>query len=134
MLLMYCDTKETLLAIGYNAPDQTEYVFETTEDIDEELLRAMERWEERWATAGSCGGWRWKREPWCAPERPEKLRGLRQYAAAKVIPTPPGGALYLKCARRFEKWARTEPTGRLLCSSVSMFIPLRGRTAAPATG
>ena len=130
MLLQYCDTDTTLLAIGYNEPDQTEYVFETTEEIDEELYRALVQWE----TAGRCGDWRWKREPWVPPARPEKLRGLRQYADAKVIPTPPGGELHLKCARRCEKGARTEPTGRALCSSASTFIPLRGRTAAPVTG
>ena len=106
MLLKWCETDTTLFAEGCSTPEQTEYVFETTVEMDEELHRALVQW----ATAGRCGDWRWKREPWVPPARPEKLRGLRQYADAKVIPTPPGGVLWLKCARRFKKGARSEPS------------------------
>ena len=77
---------------------------EITGEQAEEVYRNLRR------VIGYAGCWNWKREPWVPPERPEKLRGLRQYAAAKVIPTPPGGVLWLKCARRFKKGGRSEPT------------------------
>lgn len=59
---------------------------------------------------GYAGCWNWKREPWVPSERPEKLRGIRQYRPARVVAEPPGGVLYLKCSRRFKKGARSEPT------------------------
>ena len=40
----------------------------------------------------------------------EKLRGLRQYGPARVVTEPPGGVLYLKCARRFKKGSRSDHT------------------------
>ena len=76
-------------------------------------------WAETWVeevhrnlrrVIGYAGYWNWKREPWVPPARPEKLRGLRQQAAAKAIPTPPGGVLWLKCARRFKKGSRSDHT------------------------
>lgn len=59
---------------------------------------------------GYAGCWNWKREPWAPPDRPEKLRGLRQQGPARVVTEPPGGVLYLKCARRFKKGSRSDHT------------------------
>lgn len=59
---------------------------------------------------GYAGCWNWKREPWAPSDRPEKLRGLRQYGPARVVTEPPGGVLYLKCARRFKKGSRSDHT------------------------
>lgn len=73
------------------------------EDI-KELYRRLRK------ALGNAGDWRWKREPWAPPDRPEKLRGLRQYGPARVVTEPPGGVLYLKCARRFKKGSRSDHT------------------------
>ena len=45
-----------------------------------------------------------------AEEVYRNLRGLRQYGPARVVAEPPGGVLWLKCARRFKKGGRSEPT------------------------
>lgn len=78
--------------------------FEITGEQAEEVYRNLRR------VIGYAGCWNWKREPWVPPERPEKLRGLRQYGPARVVTEPPGGVLWLKCARRFKKGGRSEPT------------------------
>lgn len=77
---------------------------EITGEQAEEVYRNLRR------LIGYAGCWNWKREPWAPPERPEKLRGLRQYGPARVVAEPPGGVLWLKCARRFKKGGRSEPT------------------------
>lgn len=46
---------------------------EITGEQAEEVYRNLRR------LIGYAGCWNWKREPWVPPERPEKLRGLRQY-------------------------------------------------------
>lgn len=78
--------------------------FEIAGEQAEEVYRTLHR------LIGYAGCWNWKREPWVPPERPEKLRGLRQYGPARVVAEPPGGVLWLKCARRFKKGGRSEPT------------------------
>lgn len=77
---------------------------EITGEQAKEVYRNLRR------VIGYAGCWNWKREPWVPPERPEKLRGMRQYGPARVVAEPPGGVLWLKCARRFKKGARSEPT------------------------
>lgn len=78
--------------------------FEIAGEQAEEVYRTLRR------LIGYAGCWNWKREPWVPPERPEKLRGLWQYGPAQVVTEPPGGVLWLKCARRFKKGGRSEPT------------------------
>lgn len=78
--------------------------FEITGEQAEEVYRNLRR------LIGYAGCWNWKREPWMPPARPEKLRGLRQYGPARVVAEPPGGVLWLKCARRFKKGGRSEHT------------------------
>ncbi len=50
---------------------------------------------------GYAGCWNWKREPWAPPDRPEKLRGLRQYGPARVVTEPPGAGAVLKMRTAF---------------------------------
>lgn len=104
-----------------------EYEFEET--LRKELIKAIEEieaWRKEQLAASetieeeivseSCwwihtaGDWAWKREPWAPPDRPEKLRGLRQYGPARVVTEPPGGVLWLKCSRRFKKGSRSDHT------------------------
>lgn len=73
-------------------------------ELEIEVYRNLRR------VIGYAGCWNWKREPWAPPDRPEKLRGLRQYGPARVVTEPPGGVLYLKCARRFKKGSRSDHT------------------------
>lgn len=79
---------------------ELEIVGEQAEEVYRNLRRVI----------GYAGCWNWKREPWAQPDRPEKLRGLRQYGPARVVTEPPGGVLYLKCARRFKKGSRSDHT------------------------
>lgn len=79
---------------------ELEIVGEQAKEVHRNLRRVI----------GYAGCWNWKREPWAPPDRPEKLRGLRQYGPARVVTEPPGGELYLKCARRFKKSSRSDHT------------------------
>lgn len=79
---------------------ELEIVGEQAEEVYRNLRRVI----------GHAWCWNWKREPWVPPDRPEKLRGLRQYGPAQVVTEPPGGVLYLKCARRFKKGSRSDHT------------------------
>lgn len=94
------DLEQTWAELRSEFREELEITGEQAKEVYRNLRRVI----------GYAGCWNWKREPWVPPERPEKLRGMRQYGPARVVAEPPGGVLWLKCARRFKKGARSDHT------------------------
>lgn len=65
---------------------------------------------------GYAGCWNWKREPWVPPERPEKLRGLRQYGPARVAIDTGKGAANVKLGSMFDG-SGTMPLCAAMCGA-----------------